>query len=259
MNNQQANTNGKRPSDFDPVEWETRVDLAACYRLVALYGMSDLIYNHITARIPGTPEHILINPYGMLYEEITASSLLKIDLEGNILDGADGQFGVNQAGYVIHGAVHAARHDVQCVLHTHTRAGTAVSAMKCGLLPLAQTSMRFAHIAYHDYESVALELDERERLVRDLGHHEAMILRNHGLLTVGASVAQAFNLMYWLEMSCKIQLDAMVAGTELITPPAEVIEKTYNLYQPHVRRPFGEMEWPAMLRMLDRRDPSYKT
>ena len=259
MNNQQANTSAKRPSDFDPVEWKTRVDLAACYRLVALYGMSDLIYNHITARIPGTPEHILINPYGMLYEEITASSLLKIDLEGNILDGSDGQFGVNQAGYVIHGAVHAARHDVQCVLHTHTRAGTAVSAMKCGLLPLAQTSMRFAHIAYHDYESVALELDERERLVRDLGNHEAMILRNHGLLTVGASVAQAFNLMYWLEMSCKIQLDAMVAGTELITPPAEVIEKTYDLYQPHVRRPFGEMEWPAMLRMLDRRDPSYKT
>lgn len=259
MSEYKVSPGSRRPSDFDATEWQTRVDLAACYRLVALYGMSDLIYNHITARIPGTPEHILINPYGMLYEEITASSLLKIDLNGNILDGGDGQFGVNQAGYVIHSAVHAARHDVQCVLHTHTRAGSAVSAMKCGLLPIAQTSMRFAHIAYHDYESVALELDERERLVRDLGNHEAMILRNHGLLTAGASVAQAFNLMYWLEMACKIQLDAMSSGTELTVPPPEVIEKTYNLYQPHVRRPFGEMEWPAMLRMLDRRDPSYKS
>ncbi|WP_454737949.1 class II aldolase/adducin family protein [Cupriavidus necator] len=254
-----VNPAARRPSDFDAAEWQTRVDLAACYRLVALYGMSDLIYNHITARIPGTPDHLLINPYGMMYEEITASSLIRIDLDGNILDGGDGQFGVNQAGYVIHSAVHAARHDVQCVLHTHTRAGSAVSAMKCGLLPLTQTSMRFAHIAYHDYESVALELDERERLVRDLGNHEALILRNHGLLTAGASIAQAFNLMYWLEMACKIQLDAMGTGAELTMPPPEVIEKTYNLYQPHVRRPFGEMEWPAMLRYLDRRDPSYKT
>ncbi|WP_213309137.1 class II aldolase/adducin family protein [Paraburkholderia sacchari] len=259
MSDYSANAISRRPSDFDHVEWQTRVDLAACYRLVALYGMSDLIYNHITARIPGSEDHILINPYGMLYEEITASSLIKIDLDGNVLDDGGGPFGVNQAGYVIHSAVHAARPDVNCVLHTHTRAGSAVSAMKCGLLPIAQTSMRFARIAYHDYESVALELDERERLVRDLGNHEAMILRNHGLLTAGASVAQAFNLMYWLEMSCKIQLDVMGTGTELTMPVPEIVEKTYNLYQPHVRRPFGEMEWPAMLRFLDRRDASYKT
>lgn len=249
-----------RPSsDFDPVEWQTRVDLAACYRLVALYGMTDLLYNHITARIPGTPDHILINPYGLMYEEITASSLLKIDLEGNILDGGNGSYGVNQAGYVIHSAVHAARHDVQCVIHTHTRAGCAVSAMQCGLLPLTQTSMRFAHIAYHDYEGVALDLDERARIVQDLGQLDAMILRNHGLLTVGASVARAFNAMYWLEMACKIQLDAMHGTKDLIIPSEAVVEKTYNLYQPHVRRPFGEFEWPAMLRQLDRRDPSYRT
>jgi ribulose-5-phosphate 4-epimerase/fuculose-1-phosphate aldolase len=247
-----------RKAGIDATEWQTRVDLAACYRLVALFGMSDLIYNHISARIPGTPDHLLINPYGMMYEEITASSLVKIDLEGNILDNGDGAFGINQAGYVIHSAVHAARHDVQCVLHTHTRAGSAVSAMECGLLPIAQTSMRFAHVAYHDYEGVALEIDERERLVRDLGNHEAMILRNHGLLTAGATIAQAFNLMYWLEMACKIQLDALGSGKPLTQPSQPVIEKTYNLYQPHVRRAFGELEWPAMLRYLDRRDPSYR-
>lgn len=259
MNATDPSVLSRQPTDFTAAEWQTRVDLAACYRLTAAFGMSDLIYNHITARIPGTPEHLLINPYGMMYEEITASSLVKIDLDGNVLDGGDNQFGINQAGYVIHGAVHGARPDVQCVIHTHTRAGSAVSAMKCGLLPIAQTSMRFAHIAYHDYESVALELDERTRLVRDLGNHDAMILRNHGLLTVGASVAQAFNAMYWLEMSCKIQIDAMSGGAEVAVPSQDVIEKTYTLYQPHVRRPFGEMEWPAMLRYLDRRDASYKT
>jgi ribulose-5-phosphate 4-epimerase/fuculose-1-phosphate aldolase len=155
--------------------------------------------------------------------------------------------------------VHAARHDVQCVLHTHTRAGSAVSAMKCGLIPLAQTSMRFARIAYHDYESVALKLSERERLVADLGAHEAMILRNHGLLTVGPSIAQAFNLMYWLEMACKIQIDAMSGGAELVKPSQSIVDETYQLYQPQTRRPFGEMEWPAMLRYLDRRDTSYKS
>ena len=243
---------------FGEVEWKTRVDLAACYRLVALYGMSDLIYNHITARVPGTEDQLLINPYGMLYEEITATSLIRIDIEGNVLENPTGEHGVNQAGYVIHSAIHGARHDVDCVIHTHTRAGMAVSAMKCGLLPLSQTAMRFNQIAYHDYESVALELDERARLVRDLGNLDAMILRNHGLLTVGASIAQTFNTMYWLEMACKSQVDAMAANTELVMPPKEVAEKTYTLYRPETRRPFGEMEWPAMLRQLDRRDPSYK-
>lgn len=238
-------------------EWDTRVQLAACYRLVAHFGMSDLIYNHITARILDTDDHLLINPYGMMYDEITASSLVKIDLAGNILDQPSG-YGINAAGYVIHSAVHGARHDVACVIHTHTRAGMAVSALQCGLLPLTQTAMRFAKIPYHDYESVAIDLDERGRLVADLGSSDAMILRNHGLLAAGPSIAQAFNTLYWLEMACKAQVDALSSGRELCLPPPEVIEKTWLLYQPGTRRPFGELEWPAMLRLMDRKDPGYK-
>ncbi|MDH0681333.1 MULTISPECIES: class II aldolase/adducin family protein [Achromobacter] len=244
-------------AEMSPQEWDTRVQLAACYRLVAHFGMSDLIYNHITARIPDTDDHLLINPYGMMYDEITASSLVKIDLAGNILDQPSG-YGINAAGYVIHSAVHGARHDVACVIHTHTRAGMAVSALKCGLLPLTQTAMRFARIPYHDYESVAIDLDERKRLVADLGSSDAMILRNHGLLAAGPSIAQAFNTLYWLEMACKAQVDALSSGRELCLPPPEVIEKTWLLYQPGTRRPFGELEWPAMLRLMDRKDPGYK-
>ncbi|PLY99965.1 class II aldolase [Burkholderia sp. WAC0059] len=242
---------------YSTEEWRTRVDLAACYRLIAQYGMSDLIYNHITARIPGTDEHILINPYGMLYEEITASSLVKIDIEGNVLDSPMG-FGVNRPGYVIHSAVHKGRPDVNCVIHTHSRAGMAISAMKGGLLPLTQTAMRFKDIAYHDYEGVALDLDERERLVADLGGVTTMVLRNHGLLAVGSSIPQAFNTMYWLEMACKAQVDAMSSTTDLLLPSEDIVEETYRQFQPEVRRPFGELEWPAMLRFLDRRDATYK-
>ncbi len=181
-------------------EWQTRVDLAACYRLVARYGMTDLIYNHITARVPGEAGHILINPYGFLYTEITASSLYKIDLDGNVVLKPDTHYGVNHAGYVIHSAVHGARHDIACVIHTHSRAGMAVSAMKCGLLPLTQTAMRFhGRVGYHDYEGPAIDLDERQRLVRDLGENDVMMLRNHGILACGRSVAEAFNILYWLE------------------------------------------------------------
>ncbi len=244
-------------STMSPAERDTRIQLAACYRLVSHFGMSDLIYNHITARIPGPEGHLLINPYGMMYDEITASSLVRIDLDGNVLDNP-GEYGINAAGYVIHSAVHGARHDVQCVIHTHTRAGMAVSALHCGLLPLTQTAMRFATIPYHDYESVALDLDERARLVADLGQSEAMILRNHGLLAAGPSIAQAFNTLYWLEMACKAQVDALAANRELCVPPPEVIEKTWHLYQPTTRRPFGELEWPAMLRLMDRKDPGYR-
>ena len=173
-------------------EWQARVDLAACYRLVDKYGMTDLIYNHITARIPGSADHLLINLYGMLYKEITASSLVKIDVEGEIIWKPETDYGINKSGYVIHGAIHKARPDVACVLHTHTRAGIAVSAMTCGLLPLSQTSMRFVgHIGYHDYEGPAVDLDERERIVEDLGPHDALIMRNHGLLTCGATIQQA--------------------------------------------------------------------
>ena len=179
--------------------------------------MTDMIYNHITVRIPGT-EHLLINLYGLLYKEITASSLAKIDVEGNIIWKPDTDYGINNAGYVIHGAIHKARPDVACVIHTHTRAGMAVSSMKCGLLPLNQTSIRFhGHIGYHDYEGPAINLDERERLVRDLGEHDAMIMRSHGLLTCGPTVPQAFNTLYQLEMSCRAQVDAMAARTDLDT------------------------------------------
>ena len=238
-------------NQVSPEEWQARLDLAACYRLVDVYGMTDLIYNHITLRIPGT-EYLLINLYGLLYKEITASSLVKIDLEGNILSKPDTDYGINKSGYVIHGALHAARPDVKCVLHTHSRAGMAVAAMKCGLLPMSQTSMRFiGHIGYHAYEGPAIDLAERERLVRDLGEHNAMILDNHGLLTCGPSAGEAFNLMYNLELACRAQVDAMAAGTPLKMPSAEVLERTGHLYQPGTRRPYGVLEWHAMLRLLE--------
>lgn len=244
---------------YSTTEWETRVNLAACYQLMPLFGMSDLVYNHITARIPGTDDEILINPYGYMYEEITASNLIKINVKGDVLDNPNtDSTGLNQAGYVIHSAVHGARHDVGCVIHTHSRAGMAVSAMECGLLPITQTAMRFKDIAYHDYESVAIDMDEQQRLVADLGTQDAMILRSHGLLVASPSIAEAFNAMYWLEMACRAQVDALAGNTKLIIPPQPVVEKTHHLYQPGVRRPFGIMEWPAMLRYLDRRNATYK-
>ena len=240
-------------------EWQVRVDLAACYRLVAHYGMTDMIYTHITARVPGPEHHFLINPYGLLFDEINASSLVKIDLDGKVVLQPDHDFPINHAGFVIHSAVHAARANAHCVIHTHTRAGMAVSAQKCGLLPLTQTAMRFyGELAYHDYEGPALDLGERERLVADLGAHRAMILRNHGLLACGPTVAEAFNTIYWLERACQAQVDALAGGLELSLPPAEVAAKTAHLYRPEVRRPWGCLEWPTMLRMLDRRDPTYR-
>jgi ribulose-5-phosphate 4-epimerase/fuculose-1-phosphate aldolase len=165
----------------------------------------------------------------------------------------------NRAGYVIHSAIHAHRHDVGCVIHTHTRCGMAVSCMKEGLLPITQTAMRFADIAYHDYESVAIDMDEQQRLVADLGRSNSMILRNHGLLVAAPSVAEGFNAMYWLEMACRAQVDVMACGASINYPSQAIVDKTFHLYQPHVRRPFGLMEWPAMLRYLDRRDASYRT
>jgi len=238
-------------------EWETRVDLAACYRLVDHYGMTEMVANHISARVPGTDDQFLINPYGMFYDEITASSLVKIDLQGNVLLDPT-EYGINRAGYVIHSAVHAGRPDVSCVVHTHTIAGMAVSAMKRGLLPLAQTSMRFARIGYHDYEGVALNLEERERLVRDLGDHEGLILRNHGLLVVGASIPEAFNSVYRLERACQVQVAALSCNTKLKLPPQDIVDESWRLYQPGVRRRFGILEWPALLKKLDRVDPSYR-
>jgi ribulose-5-phosphate 4-epimerase/fuculose-1-phosphate aldolase len=245
-------------ADVSPLEWQARLDCAAVYRLLAAFGMSDLVYNHVTVRVPGAEERFLINPYGFMYEEITASSLITIDLDGNTLLNPHADLAVNQAGYVIHSAVHAARHDVGCVIHTHTRAGMAVSAMKCGLLPLTQTAMRCMPIAYHSYEGPAVDIAERERLTSDLGSANFMVLRNHGLLTMGPSAAEAFNAMYWLEMACKAQVDMLAANTELLTPAEEVVAHATHLYQPATRRPYGIMEWPAMLRFLDRRDPSWR-
>jgi ribulose-5-phosphate 4-epimerase/fuculose-1-phosphate aldolase len=259
-------------------EWDTRVDLAACYRLVALYGMTDLVYNHITARVPGSEDHVLINPYGMLYEEITASSLIKIDLEGSTVLQPDHDYSVNAAGYVIHSAVHTARHDADCVIHTHTRAGTAVSALADGLMPLSQTAMRFAgRLAYHDYEGPAFNRGERERLIADLGTKNAMILRNHGLLVCAPSIPQAFNLIYWLEQACKIQIDILSCGRPLHLPAHDVVEGTSDALSgteitldneddtnPHVKAGaqkcqsgYGLLEWPALRRRLDRLDASY--
>jgi ribulose-5-phosphate 4-epimerase/fuculose-1-phosphate aldolase len=238
-------------------EWKARVDLAACYRLMAEFGMVEMVANHISARVPGTTNEFLINPYGMLYEEMTASSMIRIDIDGNVLFNAT-EYGVNQAGYVIHSAIHAARHDVDCIIHTHTLAGMAVSAMKCGILPVAQSSMRFADVACHDYEGVALRLDERERLVRSLGDREAMVLRNHGLLTVAPSIPECFNNMYRLERACQLQVMALSCNTELSLPPREVVDYTNHQMKPGVRRRFGLLEWPALLRKLDRVDPGYR-
>ena len=234
---------GKFSTQFEPLkgkispeEWEARVTLAACYRLMDKYGMTDMIYNHITARIAGTDD-LLINLYGLLYKEITASSLVRITVEGEIVRKPDTDYGINKSGYVIHGCIHTARPDVQCVIHTHTRAGMAVSSMSCGLLAMTQTASRFNnHIGYHDFEGPAVD---------------------HGLLTSGASVPQAFNLMYQLEMSCRAQVDAMAAGTQLALPSNEVLEKSAHLYQPNVRRPYGELEWHAMLRLLEAEPSGY--
>jgi ribulose-5-phosphate 4-epimerase/fuculose-1-phosphate aldolase len=232
-------------------EWAARVELAACYRLVDRFGMTDLIYNHITAKVPGDEHHLLINLYGLMYKEITASSLVKIDLDGNIVWKPDTDYRYNYSGYVIHGAIHKAREDVGCVLHTHTRAGMAVSCMEEGVLPITQTSMRFHNrIGYHDYEGPAIDLDEQERLVADLGAHNALVLRNHGLLTCGPSVPEAFNLMYQLEMSCQAQVDVMTARASMIVPNDDVMAHTAHLYKPETRRPYGILEWPAMIRLL---------
>ncbi len=238
-------------------EWEKRVDLAAAYRLMDVYAMTEMSANHISTRVPGEEGAFLINPYGLLYDQMTASCFIKLDLAGKVLFNP-GEFGFNKAGYVIHSAIHAARHDVDCVIHTHTIAGMAVSAMKCGLLPIAQTSMRFAKIAYHEYEGIAINVEEQERLVSDLGEHAGMILKNHGLLTVGGSIAEAFNNIFRLERACQVQVAALSCNVELQFPPEHIVSESYRLYLPETRRPFGVLEWPALLRKLDKIDPSYR-
>jgi ribulose-5-phosphate 4-epimerase/fuculose-1-phosphate aldolase len=237
-------------------EREARIALAACYRLIAHFGMDDLIYTHISARVPGEPCHFLINPFGMMFHEITASSLVKIDHEGAVVE--DSPYPVNKAGFVIHSAVHMARPEVNCVLHTHTRAGIAVSCLEEGLLHINQHSaMFYDRLAYHDYEGIALDLDERSRLVRDLGDKPAMVLRNHGLLTAGHSVQEAFVLMYYLELSCRIQIDLMSTGGKLTRLSDNVARHTAQQFA-ESPLPCGEREWPALTRLLDAKDPSYR-
>jgi ribulose-5-phosphate 4-epimerase/fuculose-1-phosphate aldolase len=238
-------------------EWALRVDLAATYRLVALYGWDDMIFTHISARVPGPEHHFLINPYGLLFEEITASSLVKIDVSGKKVQEA--QFPVNPAGFTIHSALHMNRDDAHCIIHLHTTDGVAVSAQADGLLPLDQHAMLICgDIAYHDYEGVALDLNERDRLVNDIGDRHAMILRNHGTLALGKSCADAFMRMYYLERSCSMQVRALAGGAKPNMPHQGVPEKTAAQGAEAFDGIIGPLAWPALLRKLDRIDPGYR-
>lgn len=238
-------------------ERELREDLAAAYRLIALYGMSDLVYTHLSVRLPGEGHRFLINPYGMLFEEITASSLVEIDGDGEPTQAT--AWPVNSAGFVIHSAVHRGRADAVCVMHTHTLAGMTISAQAGGLLPLSQTSIElYGQVATHDYEGVAADdnMDERDRLVRDLGAKPCMVLRNHGLLTVGRSVAEAFYWMYYLEQSCKLQIMAQSTGAQLLFPPDSVLKRTTAQFSEDATK--GWLPWQALRRKLDREQPDYR-
>lgn len=238
-------------------EWEARVNLAAAYRLIAHFGWDDLIFTHISMRVPGPENHFLINPFGLMFNEITASSLLKVDLDGNLV--LESEYPFNNAGFVIHSAIHAGRADAHCVMHLHTLPGQAVSAQRDGLQPLSQTAMLLTgDIAYHDYEGPAQDVDERARLVADLGDKNLMILRNHGTLTVGPRVQDAFIRMYYLERACAVQVMALSGAAAINHPPAGTPEKSGAMG----RKGFsegrgGDMVWPAMIRLLDAKDPSY--
>ncbi|MEF8727365.1 MAG: class II aldolase/adducin family protein [Accumulibacter sp.] len=251
--NLSASTLRSRCSD---AEWQQRVDLAACYRLVALFGWDDLIFTHISARVPGPEHHFLINPYGFMFDEITASSLVKVDVHGNKLD--DTPHDINPAGFTIHSAVHAARADAICVLHLHSVNGVAVSAQEAGVLPLSQHSIFvLSSLAYHDYEGVALVEDEKPRLVRDLGDRRFLMLRNHGLLTVGRSVAEAFVAMYFFETTCRMQVGAMSGGQPLRYIAQPIIDGAQAQWEQVTRGAGGGLAWPALLRRLARTNPGH--
>ncbi|WP_431111988.1 class II aldolase/adducin family protein [Variovorax paradoxus] len=238
-------------------EWQLRVDLAACYRLVALYGWSDLVFTHISARIPGPEHHFLINPYGLMFDEITASSLVKVDQQCNKI--IESPYPVNPAGFVIHSAVHAAREDIQCVLHTHTKAGIAVSAQKNGVLPISQQStFVLASLAYHDYEGVAFRDDEKPRLQADMGNANFLMLRNHGLLTCGKTIADAFLSMYTFENTCQIQIAAQSGGGELTQVNPKIVEGVGQAMKVQTGGLGGQFVWPSLIRKLDRIDDSYR-
>lgn len=238
-------------------EWEQRVSLAACYRLVALFGWDDLIFTHISARVPGPERHFLINPYGLLFGEITASNLVKVDLEGRKV--LNSPYEINPAGFTIHSAIHAAREEAHCMLHTHSIHGVVVSAQAGGVLPISQHALFvLSSLAYHDYEGVALNEDEKPRLVRDLGDKHCFMLRNHGLLTVGESVAEAFVAMYFFETACMIQVRAQAGGGELVPIHPRIIEGARAQWKQVTQGAGGGLAWPALLRRLDRLDPGFR-
>ncbi len=248
-----ASLEGKVPDE----EWRMRVDLAACYRLVAAFGWDDVIFTHISARVPGEGERFLINPYGMLFDEITASSLVLVDDACTKL--RENPYPVNPAGFTIHSAIHAARHDVKCVLHTHTVDGVAVSAQRAGLLPISQQStIVLQSLAYHDYEGIAVRDDEKARLQSDLGDKHFMILRNHGLLTVGESIADAFLFMYGLQKSCEVQIRAQAGGTPLVDVDTRVLAGVKESFGIVMKGVGGALAWPGLVRKLDRTDPGYR-
>lgn len=247
-------------NSMSDAEWRTRVDLAAAYRLVDLYGWSDLLGTHLSARVPETDDHFLINAYGLLFDEMTASSLVKVDRDGNEL--TPSEYGINPAGFTIHGAVHMAKPEIGCVMHTHTAAGLGVATQKDGLLPLTQQALSvIAHTGYHDYQGIAFDHAERESLIADLGDNNVLFLRNHGLLTVGRTVAEAWVWMYRAERACRFQLAFQQAGAAAQEIPAEVkqvtIDRNRSANSASGYRPIGVKEWPALLRKLDRENPGY--
>ena len=241
-------------------EWRVRCDLAALYRLVAHHRMTDLIYTHISARLPGPENHFLINQYGVMFHEMRASDLVKIDYDGNVVGDENQSRRVNAAGFCIHSAIHMARHDLMCVVHTHTAAGMAVAAQKHGLLPISQHALKFyGHLAYHGYEGIALDLDERERLVSDLGDHRAMILQNHGLLVAGRTIPEAFSNIYYLERACQAQVAALAGGAELVTPPEAVRLHTAEQFNREGSLDHYEMMWESCLRLVEHDRPDYRS
>ena len=248
------------PQQFAPEEWQLRLQLAAAYRIFDHLGWCELIYGHISLRLPGPQHHFLINPYGLRYDEMTASSLVKIDLDGNLVEPSD--YPVNPAGFVIHSAIHEHRDNAHCVMHTHTRAGMAIAALECGLLPISMNAMSLhGYIAYHDFEGSTLLLEEREKLAQDLGDADGFILRNHGLLSVGRTVAEAFLYLYRLESACQVQLDAMASATELTLPPQAAIERSAQQMRQFAQcaaDDIGQLEFGALVRLMDQKDSSYR-
>ena len=257
------NVQMSRPRHISPEEWAVRVDLAACYRLVAHFGWDDLILTHNSARVPGEPDHMLINPMGLMFDEVTASNILKVDFDGNLVEPSE--YEPIYAGVVIHGAIYLGRPDVEVVIHTHTEGDIAVGALEEGLLPLSQWAMRFYNrLGYHDYEGVSLDMDERTRLQQSVGQHPVLVLRNHGLLATGRNVAEAFSLTYHFERSAEAQMKiqaAVAGGAKMVIPSHETCEKQAGQFANAGNTPRlgGQREWPALLRLCDRLDPGYRS